>query len=820
MIDLYVLSDIGLKSAAIATIALAAAHLLRHRSAAERSAVLHSGLLALALLPLLAALAPRWQLELPLPVAIDSIPAASSATPPPAEAHAAGRDPAAAAATTAVAGFRAAPATPVAVSTAPISQSTLLGLLYSVPVLALWFALCMSLTALGALRDRAVAVRDPHWRNSLLSAQRRSGVDGHVELLHVAGLPSPLSWGMRRRVIVLDVTACAPDDADVLLAHELAHLARHDWEKLLFARIVTALFWFNPLVWVLARRCHQLREEAADDAVLRGAVAGLEYAELLLGFARRAAGRPQFAAHAIFAGGGARPHLSRRLARVLDERERRSPAPRAWSLACGVAALACALPIAALTPALVPLTRNIAATAHVQPRPKPAPTASPASRAAPELAPVAATTPAPRALPALAAASATAANGRPGALRFTLAPRRGDTGDLLQLTFEETLEGGEMRHGTDVARATLQGLASTAFGASSMQPVTFRLVREAGTFVCEGEAQHGRASGTCRFDAEPRFAAELARRGVGRITPQEQRLLALQGARLALLDELARQGYETPDVARYIELSIHGADAEWLRGLEDAGIERVGLVRLVEFRIHGVTPRFVRELADAGLRDLPAARLVEFRIHGVTPEFVTGLAARGYRDLAPSRLVEFRIHGVTPEFVAELAARGYRDLPPERLVEFRIHGVSPRFVRELADAGLRDLPAARLVEFRIHGVTPEFVTGLAALGYRDLSPSRLVEFRIHDVTPEFVAELAARGYRDLPPERLVEFRIHGVSPRFVSELQALGYTTVPADELVTMRIHSVTPAWIRVQLADAPPRPEIAELVSRRIHGR
>ena len=38
--------------------------------------------------------------------------------------------------------------------------------------------------------------------------------------------------------------------------------------KLLLARIATALFWFNPLVWVLAREAHQLREEAADDSVL------------------------------------------------------------------------------------------------------------------------------------------------------------------------------------------------------------------------------------------------------------------------------------------------------------------------------------------------------------------------------------------------------------------------------------------------------------------------------------------------------------------------------------------------------------------------
>ena len=46
-----------------------------------------------------------------------------------------------------------------------------------------------------------------------------------------------------------------------------------DWAKLLASRIACAIFWFNPLVWMLARESHQLREEAADDAVLMADIA-------------------------------------------------------------------------------------------------------------------------------------------------------------------------------------------------------------------------------------------------------------------------------------------------------------------------------------------------------------------------------------------------------------------------------------------------------------------------------------------------------------------------------------------------------------------
>src|SRR3546814_1043120 len=60
--------------------------------------------------------------------------------------------------------------------------------------------------------------------------------------------------------------------------HELAHVARLDWAKLLGARVACAVFWFNPLVWMPARESHQLREEAADDAVLMADIDGPDYA--------------------------------------------------------------------------------------------------------------------------------------------------------------------------------------------------------------------------------------------------------------------------------------------------------------------------------------------------------------------------------------------------------------------------------------------------------------------------------------------------------------------------------------------------------------
>ena len=85
-------------------------------------------------------------------------------------------------------------------------------------------------------------------------------------------VPSPLSWGWRRPVILIDPdTLAEPDEADAILAHEMAHVARRDWPVLMLTRIAAALFWFNPLVWLLEREVVQQAEEAADcEAAARG----------------------------------------------------------------------------------------------------------------------------------------------------------------------------------------------------------------------------------------------------------------------------------------------------------------------------------------------------------------------------------------------------------------------------------------------------------------------------------------------------------------------------------------------------------------------
>ncbi|MGS2721280.1 TonB family protein [Paraglaciecola aestuariivivens] len=58
---------------------------------------------------------------------------------------------------------------------------------------------------------------------------------------------------------------------DLIIAHELVHLRRHDNLFNLLALIFVAVFWFNPIAWLAYRAFRRSQELACDQAVLQQA---------------------------------------------------------------------------------------------------------------------------------------------------------------------------------------------------------------------------------------------------------------------------------------------------------------------------------------------------------------------------------------------------------------------------------------------------------------------------------------------------------------------------------------------------------------------
>jgi beta-lactamase regulating signal transducer with metallopeptidase domain len=258
------------------------------------------------------------------------------------------------------------------------------------------FAAARLLGGLSTLRrwtSRAETVSCPRWTQAL---ERVSG-GAAVQLRIATEVEAPLSWGWRRPVILIDAEAYErAGDADAILAHEMAHVVRRDWPALMLSRVAAALFWFNPLVWLLGRSFVRHAEEAADCEAL-AQVEPTHYAQVLLGCASHA-GRRAIPANSI-----ATSHLSKRVQAILQGSGRAIPSGSWACVATIVGCLALAGPVSAMklipgvaakaVESLAPMAPKTAAIVRQMIEPVqaalPSPQPSPAAAKAPE-APVAA----------------------------------------------------------------------------------------------------------------------------------------------------------------------------------------------------------------------------------------------------------------------------------------------------------------------------------------------------------------------------------------------------------------------------------------------
>ena len=97
---------------------------------------------------------------------------------------------------------------------------------------------------------------------------RRLHIGRAVRLLASTSVSVPTVIGWLKPVVLLPTSALAglaPNQMEAILAHELAHVRRHDYIVNLFQTVVETLLFYHPAVWWLSRRIRAERENCCDD---------------------------------------------------------------------------------------------------------------------------------------------------------------------------------------------------------------------------------------------------------------------------------------------------------------------------------------------------------------------------------------------------------------------------------------------------------------------------------------------------------------------------------------------------------------------------
>jgi beta-lactamase regulating signal transducer with metallopeptidase domain len=118
------------------------------------------------------------------------------------------------------------------------------------------------------LKSRRVTVAADCWQQMAAKLSRRLHIARSIRLLESSAVDVPTVIGWLSPVVLLPASALsglAPHQLEAILAHELAHIRRHDYLVNLLQTLVETLLFYHPAVWWVSRQIRIERENCCDD---------------------------------------------------------------------------------------------------------------------------------------------------------------------------------------------------------------------------------------------------------------------------------------------------------------------------------------------------------------------------------------------------------------------------------------------------------------------------------------------------------------------------------------------------------------------------
>jgi beta-lactamase regulating signal transducer with metallopeptidase domain/predicted metallopeptidase len=547
--------------------------------------------------------------------------------------------------------------------------------------------------ATGVFKVRGIVRRsqfviDYHWGALVRRLAGQLHLPDHIALLRSEYVGMPQTWGIWNPVVLL------PEEADqwpaewrrIVLLHELAHIKRRDCLTQLLAQFVCAVYWFNPLVWVAARRLRVEREIACDDYVLQAGTRASDYARYLLDFAGvmntngSPAGLPSPAAAGI-----ACSQLESRVRSILDPAiKRKSLSLRARYII--FAAAACLLiPLAALqawSSAASPLDDPVDRSLALLQEPN----------------------------------SDASAPAQPNKNKQS----EGSATGVQNQARDDSEINPEVNTDIDVSELDDNDAQSTQGSNSSKDD------RAGSGMTVEAIIRMK------MHDVTPEFVESIRRAGFDNLSVEELVKLRMHGISEEYIKETQKASNEKLAIEDLIQLKMFGVTPEYAKEMKNAGYD-LPLKSLKQMRMFEITPGYIETMRKLGYTNLTAEQLTKLKMHGVSEGYLKEMRDAGFSNLNVEEITRMRMFGVDPTYIKEMRAAGYDKLSMEQVTKLRMHGVTPAFIKEMRDAGFDKLTIEELVKLRMFGVTADYVSKMRAAGLKNISFNDLIKMKMHGI---------------------------------------------------------------------------------------
>jgi beta-lactamase regulating signal transducer with metallopeptidase domain len=479
-------------------------------------------------------------------------------------------------------------------------------------------------------------------------------------------IAGPLTVGVLRALVLLPLSAAtslSPEELEVVLAHELAHVRRGDFFWNLIQTTIETLFFFHPAVWWVGSRLRHERELCCDDLALKVCPDPLVYARALFRLEEQRGSQWQLA----MALDGHQPvqTLRMRIARILGE-------PLAQATRRGPFSLAAAG--ALLVILMLPVPQVLAG---LSPAPPIVHDPSPAQNNN-----VVAQLSSPDALPAVApivAAPAPSVPARPAPLLIAQAaaqePQQSEQPQEQQESAPQQSSQQPRQHKSDY----IDEMRAAGYDVDLDKMISLKI---------QG--------------VTPEYARQMAQLGFGKLSADQLISCKIQGVDSEYIAQIKSAGYDV-GVDKYIAMKIQGVTPEYADKMAQLGFGKLTADELISSKIQGVTPEYIAELKRDGLEVKAIQDAISYRIFNVTPQFIADMKAAGFGDLDHKQLMSLRVQGVTPEYAKSIRQQ-YPGATVDDIVKTKIFNINAGFIADAKQHGFTNLTLDKLVKLRISGI--------------------------------------------------------------------------------------------------------------------
>jgi HEAT repeat protein/beta-lactamase regulating signal transducer with metallopeptidase domain len=158
-------------------------------------------------------------------------------------------------------------------------------LLWVIGVVILSARLIATWLQVQRLRTQGTAAVGPAHAATLQRVLGLLAISRPVQLLQSTLVQVPAVIGWLRPIVLIPVTllnGLTVSQLEAILAHELAHIRRHDYLVNLAQVVIETLLFYHPAAWWISRQVRDTREHCCDDLAVQVAGNPADYARALL----------------------------------------------------------------------------------------------------------------------------------------------------------------------------------------------------------------------------------------------------------------------------------------------------------------------------------------------------------------------------------------------------------------------------------------------------------------------------------------------------------------------------------------------------------